>query len=43
MERVFGVKLRIDLYYRDYFDKHLKAVFENVPAELNLPPIILSR
>ena len=43
IEKVFGVKINVEDFYRDYFNTHLKIVFANVPATLNLPKIIQSR
>jgi midasin (ATPase involved in ribosome maturation) len=43
IEKVFSVKLNLQQYYEDFFNTHLLQVFSDVPKELNLPPIILSR
>ena len=43
IEKVFKCKLDIEEYYQTYFEKHLKALFKAVPAELNLPKIIMSK
>lgn len=43
IEKVFGVTLNIEEFYEQFFEKNLASVFTNLPKELNLPPIILSR
>lgn len=43
IEKVFGVILNIEEFYEKFFDKNLATVFANIPKELNLPPIILSK
>ena len=43
IEKVFGVKMNIEELYETYFEKNLKTIFDNVPAELNLPKIIPSK
>lgn len=40
---MFGVKIDEERFYRQYFDANLATVFANVPAELNLPKLIMSR
>jgi hypothetical protein len=40
IEKVFGVGLDLDMFYENFFEKNLRHVFNAVPAELNLPPII---
>lgn len=43
IEKVFKVVLDIDEIYESYFEENLKSIFDNVPAELNLPKIIPSQ
>lgn len=43
IEEVFKVKINLDSLYEDYFAEHLAKIFDEVPAELNLPKIIASK
>jgi len=42
IEKVFSVKLDPENFYNTFFENELRGVFDNVPAELNLPKIIAS-
>jgi len=41
--KVFNVKLNIEEHYSTYFNTRLQTIFDQVPAELNLPKIIPSK
>ena len=43
IQKVFKVTIDPDEIYESYFDQNLKHIFDNVPAELNLPKIIASK
>ena len=40
---MFGVTLNVEEFYESFFQQNLAAVFNEIPQELNLPPIVLSK
>ena len=43
IEEVFKVKIDLESLYEEYFAENLAQIFDQVPAELNLPKIIASK